>query len=369
MSCFEDAQMKKRKVLIISTVGLIYDGITNVILSCLKAMDRSNLEIYIAATIESKIAIRRQFEDMGCKIVDLPNRRTHTLEYFFSLASFIRKQKINVVHAHGNSGTLAVEMVAAWIGGAKKRIAHSHNTKCDQKNADKLLRPIFNIFYTDAVACGRDAGIWLFKNRKFTIINNGRDIKLFAYNPDMRNEYRKKLGLENEIAVGHVGGFFEQKNHAFLLEIFREIKREIPNSKLYLIGDGPLKEKIKQSADGKDVYFVGTVDNVSDYLNAMDCMLLPSLFEGLPLVALEWQINGLPVLISDTVTRECMISDNVEFMSLNTDAKVWAHKILQLTMNNNRKSSSQNAQHMASEKGFDIRTSAEILRKMYLEIR
>lgn len=359
--------MKKRKVLIVSTVGLIYDGITNVILSCLKSMDKSDLEIYIAATIESNPAIRKQFESMNCKIVDFANRRTHTMKYFFELASFTRKQKIDVIHAHGNSGTLVVEMLASWLGGAKKRIAHSHNTKCNQKTADKLLRPIFNIFYTDAVACGIDAGVWLFKNRKFTVINNGRDIKLFAYNSDIRNKYRNQLGITDEIAVGHVGGFFEQKNHAFLLEIFREIKKIVPNVRLYLIGDGPLKEKIKQSANGMDVSFVGTVDNVSDYLNAMDCMLLPSLFEGLPLVALEWQINGLPVLISDVVTRECMISNSVEFVSLNTDARIWAQKILKLMMNNNRISSSQNAQRVAAEKGFDVRASAKILKKMYLD--
>lgn len=210
-------------------------------------------------------------------------------------------------------------------------------------------------------------GVWLFKNRKFTVINNGRDIKLFAYNSDIRNKYRNQLGITDEIAVGHVGGFFEQKNHAFLLEIFREIKKIVPNVRLYLIGDGPLKEKIKQSANGMDVSFVGTVDNVSDYLNAMDCMLLPSLFEGLPLVALEWQINGLPVLISDVVTRECMISNSVEFVSLNTDARIWAQKILKLMMNNNRISSSQNAQRVAAEKGFDVRASAKILKKMYLD--
>lgn len=160
---------KNRRILIISTVGLIYDGITSVIVSYLKAMNREGLDIYIVGTIDVKDSIRNQIEAMGCKVIELPNRRSNPMNYFFQLSKFVRKKKIDVVHAHGNSGTLAIEMVAAWLGGCKKRIAHSHNTKCDQVKADKLLRPIFNIFYTDALACGSEAGRWLLeeKNLKY----------------------------------------------------------------------------------------------------------------------------------------------------------------------------------------------------------
>lgn len=366
MNCLKNDETKT-KVVIVSTVGLVYDGITNVILSCLQAMDLHGLEVYVIGTIDVQPSIQKKIEDLGCHVIPFASRRTNTVKYFLELLLFIRKNKITVVHAHGNSGTLAIEMVAAWLGGCKKRIAHSHNTRCNQVKADKLLRPIFNLFYTDALACGEEAGKWLFKNREFKIINNGRNINLYKFDQEKREKYRKVLNIKDEIAIGHVGGFFEQKNHIFLVDIYREIRKIEPNAKLYMIGDGPLKKQIEQICKDIKVEFTGTVDNMSDYLNAMDGMILPSLFEGLPLVALEWQINGMPVLISDTVTRECMISDNVEFVSLNTDAKIWAKKILQLTMNNDRKNSSQNVQHIAAEKGFDIRTSAEILRKMYLE--
>ena len=135
-----------KKILIISTVGLIYDGITSVVVSYLKAMNREDLEIYVVGTINVKESIRKQIESLGCKVVDFPDRRNDTMRYFLQLSKFIRKNKIDIVHAHGNSGTLAIEMVAAWLGGCKKRIAHSHNTKCDQVKADKILRPIFNMF-------------------------------------------------------------------------------------------------------------------------------------------------------------------------------------------------------------------------------
>ena len=359
---------RKNKVLIISTVGLIYDGITSVILSCLKAMDRMGIEFYIAATIDLKPNIRAQLEELKCNIVDFPNRRKQPVKYFLALSKFIKESNIDVVHAHGNSGTLAVEMVAAWIGGAKKRMAHSHNTKCDQIKADKLLRPVFDLFYTDGLACGVEAGKWLFKNRQFTVLNNGRDISLFSYKPVDRQLIRSQLGLNDEIAIGHVGGFFEQKNHAFLIDIFKEIKKIEPSAKFYLIGDGPKRKEIEELSKGLDVDFLGTVDNVSDYLNAMDGMILPSLFEGLPLVAVEWQLNGLPVLASDTVTKECVISENFEFFSLAESSGRWAKKIVQMIRSNNRQNNSIRAQINAKKRGFDINVSAKILRDMYLNI-
>lgn len=358
-----------KKILIISTVGLIYDGITSVVVSYLKAMNRDGLDIYVAGTINVKESIREQIESLGCKVVDFPDRRNDTMKYSLQLTKFIRKNKIDIVHAHGNSGTLAIEMVAAWFGGCKKRIAHSHNTKCDQVKADKILRPIFNMFYTDAFACGEEAGKWLFGTKKFTVMQNGRDVELFAFDLNKRKRMRSKLQLGNEIAIGHVGGFFEQKNHEFLLQIFKEIIKIEPSAKLFLIGDGPLKANMEKQAKeiSENINFVGTTDNVADYLQAMDGMLLPSLFEGLPLVAVEWQLNGLPCAFADTITKDCCFSDGVCFLALEDKASMWAQKILQLINENNRSELSKKAVLRADEAGFNIESNAERLRKKYLE--
>lgn len=358
----------QKKVLIISTVGLIYDGITSVILSYLQAMDRSGLDIYVASTIKCEDDIKRKLESINCHVVDFPSRRNETSQYFFSLVSFIRKNNIEVVHAHGNSGTLAIEMVAGWLGGCKKRIAHSHNTRCDQVKADKLLRPVFDLFYTDAMACGDAAGRWLFKDKPFTILSNGRDVTTFAFNESIRVKKRAELNLKNEIAIGHVGGFFEQKNHKFLLKIFREILRKEPTAHFYLIGDGPLRAEIELSAkDLKDnLVLVGTTPYVSDYLQAMDGMLLPSLFEGLPLVAIEWQINGLPCVLSDAVTKECSFTENCTFMSLDESAEVWANKIIEMSKKDGRAVDSKRGVIQAKADGYDINENAKLLRKIYV---
>ena len=354
-----------KKVLIVSTVGLIYDGITSVITSYLQAMNLEGLDVYVAGTIDVKPSIRKQIEDCGCAVVEFPNRRTETFKYFCALTKFVRKNHIEVIHAHGNSGTLAIEMVAAWLGGCKKRIAHSHNTKCDQVRADKVLRPLFNIFYTDGLACGDSAGQWLFGNRKFEVLINGRDIEKYKFNLETRNKIRSEHGINDEIVIGHVGGFVEQKNHKFLVEIYRELRQLEPNCKLFMIGDGPLKYDIEKLCCDLDVIFTGAIDNVSDYINAMDGMLLPSFFEGLPLVAIEWQINGLPCLLSNTITEECKISECVSYMSLVCTARLWAEVLLKMVKSNNREINSQGAYQAVERSKFNIKNSAKRLEQIY----
>lgn len=357
----------KRRILIISTVGLIYDGITSVILSYLQAMDRSGFDIKLVGTIEVKPEIRKKIQDLGCTVLDLPSRRQKTLSYFTGLIKIIRKYKIEVVHAHGNSGTLAIEMVAAKIGGCKKRIAHSHNTRCDQIGADKLLRPIFNITYTDALACGEDAGRWLFGSRTFLVLKNGRDFDVYDFKKEERDIVRKEYEIGHNLAVGHVGGFYEQKNHRFLSKIYHEIVRMRPDAKLFMIGDGPLRAEIKKMCeDIKDnVVFTGNTDRVQDLLQAMDVMVLPSLFEGLPLVTIEWQICGLPCVLSTNVTNECAVTDQVQFLSLDDTAVDWASKIIKEAESSSRVENSRRAKVALKKQGFDIKDSVKKLESIY----
>lgn len=358
----------KKKLLIISTVGLIYDGITNVIISYLKNMDKSHLEIYVAATIKVEEDIRDDIENMGGIVVDFPSRKSKPLLYMVDLIDFIRRNKIEIIHAHGNSGTLAIEMVAGWLGGCKKRIAHSHNTKCNQVKADKILRPFFNIFYTDALACGEEAGKWLFGNRPFSIIKNGRDIDEFKFNQRVRDEMREKYGVSHDLVIGHVGGFYEQKNHIFLIKIFREILRKIPKAKLVLIGDGPKRELIESSVKdiSDNVVFIGTTTKVADYLQMFDGALLPSLFEGVPLVVIEWQINGIPCLLSDVITDECAVTNTIEFLSLDESPKNWAEKIIKMINCHNRYENATESLKKIQLAGFDIKRSCKALEEIYL---
>lgn len=364
--------MSNRRILIVSTVGLIYDGITSVILANLQAMDRSGLDIYIASTIKAEPSIVDQFKDLGCMIVNFPNRRENPKAYFFALRKFIKDKHIEVIHANGNSATLAVEMLAAKLGGCKKRIAHSHNTRCDQVRADKLLRPLFYATYTDALACGNDAGKWLFKNRPFIVLKNGRDVDRFKFDEDKRHEMRVRLGIsDGVIAVGHVGGFVPQKNHKFVLKVYQSLVEKRPSVKLFMIGDGILRREIENEAQQlglmNKLTFTGNIDNVQDYLHAMDVMVLPSLFEGLPLAAIEWQINGLPIVMADTITKECIFTDGVKQMSLQNSTDEWADEILSLANDKNRRRQSICGANAITKAGYNIKDNAKELKLLYLD--
>lgn len=357
------------KVLVISTVGLIYDGITSVIREYIKALDTDNLDIYIVDTIRTETVIRKELEQSGCKFVSLPSRQTATISYFFHLIRFIRKEHIEVIHAHGNSATLTIEMLAAFIGGCKRRIAHSHNTRCNQVQADRLLRPLFRHLYTDAVACGTEAGKWLFENHPFIVLNNGRDLQRFCFQPAVRNAIRKEYDIGQRLTVGHVGGFVQQKNHVFLLEIYKALIKIKPDICLFLIGDGVERENIERIA--KDygiidkIIFTGKTERVSELLQAMDVMVLPSLYEGLPLVSIEWQAAGLPCVLSDTITTECAVTDLVKFASLSESAETWANLIIQSASRNKRELQSDNARILIKKAGFDIKDNAAVLRELY----
>lgn len=363
-------EMGKKKVIIVSTVGLIYDGITSVILSYLQAMNLSKMDIYVVSTMKCEQSIKKSIQDLGCHIIELPSRKTETLKYAVQLSKFIRSQKIDVIHAHGNSATLTVEMLAGFLGGCKKRIAHSHNTQCEQVRADKMLRPLFYRLYTDAFACGKAAGEWLFGKRDFTVLNNGRDLEKFSFNEHLRDSMREKYDVRENLTFGHVGGFNPQKNHEFVLKIFREIIKIEANAKCFFIGAGPLKEYIeKKASDVKsNIIFVGTTDDVPAYLDMFDAMILPSIFEGLPLVAVEWQINGLPCILSDTITSQCAVMDTVRFMSLNDDPKEWAKEIIRLARENveKRSETSLEGKEKIKKAGYDILENAKFLERAYL---
>ena len=187
-----------------------------------------------------------------------------------------------------------------------------------------------------------------------------------------RNSYIFRAGDSTEVMglVLSVGGFNPQKNHEFVLKIFREIIKIEANAKCFFIGAGSLKEYIeKKASDVKsNIIFVGTTDDVPAYLDMFDAMILPSIFEGLPLVAVEWQINGLPCILSDTITSQCAVMDTVRFMSLNDDPKEWAKEIIRLARENveKRSETSLEGKEKIKKAGYDILENAKFLERAYL---
>lgn len=365
--------MEKVKIFNIITSGLRREGITSTQLEFVKHLDRNRFAMTMAAVHNNDAETVKAFEKLGCRIAVLPERRERTDKYFWALVRELKAEKPDIVHIHGSSAVMTMELLAAKIAGVKSRIVHSRNTKADQAVADKLLRPLFYCLYTDALACGEDAGKWLFGNRPFTVIHNGKDFTQFTYNQALRERMRGREQLEGQIVVGHVGRFGYQKNHEFLLRVFAEFLKKHGNAVLYLMGEGGLKEAEEKHARDlgmeQNVRFVGTVTNVAERLQGMDIMVFPSRFEGLPNVVLEWQAEGLPCLISDAITKECAPSDLVEFASIEDEPQIWAEKMEQMLCRfTDREGQAKRGTQALKENGYDIADAAKQLEKIYLKL-
>ena len=360
------------KVLQIPTGGLFSDGILSCITDYMAAMNKTDLDVRVLATNDAEKVAAQRVRKSGCEIVSIPYRKTNIIKYFFLLYKYLVKEKVDIVHVHGSSAIMSVELIAARLAGCKVRIAHSHNTTCEHQKADKLLRPVFNGIYTEAFACGSEAGKWMFGKRDFTIIPNGRDIKKYEYNAKNRIRYRNKLRIPNDaLVIGHVGQFNAQKNHEYVIRVFEELYRDNKNAYLVLVGTGEIideiKNIVKKSAAKDRVIFTGLIDNVADYLSAFDVMLLPSLYEGLPMVVIEWQIAGLPCIVSDTVTKECAITQLVKFKSLEEGPESWARDIADIPLQD-RAQNKEMLINSIRKAGYDIELGAERLRNIYISL-
>ena len=327
---------KKIRVAIISK-DLALNGISSVIINYAENMDLNKFELTIFAgkTIDNSNKIK--LNKKGIKIVELPNKK-NKIKYYKCLYKKIKKDYYDILHVHGNSTAMSIELFIGMLKNIKIRIAHCHSSKTDKSCIEKMITPIFNKLYTNAFACGKLAGESLFGNKKFFIMRNGMDTKKYKYDKAVRDKLRKELGVSNKVVLGHIGRFNYTKNHNFILDIFEEISKEKDNYCLLLIGNGPDYEKIKERIDNskyKDrIILYGETNEPEKMYQAMDCFVFPSVYEGLPLTLVEAQISGLKCVISDVITSEVII-ENVVKLPID-DKKTWKEEILNTKLNNNR---------------------------------
>ena len=257
--------------------------------------------------------------------------------------------------------------------GVKHRILHSHNTPskslCGIKNilyevSKKLAVMSSNIYF----ACSDYAGKYLFNKRHYYIIHNAVDTKLYKYNKEIREKYRKKLNIKDEYCIVHIGRFNEQKNHKYIVEISKEIVRFEKNVKIFFIGYGELEEETRKKVEkyGLDdkIVFLGIRNDITSILQAMDVFILPSLYEGLPLVSIEAQAAGLPNILSSKITREVEITQNVKFIDIEEkNIDEWCKNILKYKMFER-----ENLENEVSKSGYNIEEEVCKFEKILLEV-
>lgn len=323
-----------------------------------------------------KLAYEKEIKQLGGKVFHISNVKKAPSRYANELRVIIESGDYDVVHVNMLSAANIIPLRVAHKCGVKKIVAHSHNS-----SSPGILRNLMHLwnkryieqYATDYFACSKLAGRWMFKRglmegERFHIIKNALCIDQFYHNQDVRNRIRKELGIKDKFVIGHVGRFEEQKNHEFLIKIFREIVSRDENSVLLLVGDGELEEQIRKDvtkfALEDKVSFLGVRNDVNRIWQAIDVFVLPSLFEGLPIVAVEAQAAGVASVLADTITKEVQLMNNVEFLSLSEPVEVWAECVI-TKRNQSRCIDNDAVKKVFTEKGFEIESASETLMNYY----
>lgn len=311
-------------------------GLETLIMNIYHNIDRDKVQFDFLVHYTGDYFYDEEIRSLGGKIYKFSVRNDNNfIKYLHDLDNFFKRHsEYKIVHGHMESlGQFYFK--AAKKNGILVRIAHSHNSSTENTikgKMKKILLKRYPTYATDYLACSEQAGKFMFGNHKFRVIKNAIIVDNFLFNKRTRNEMREKLRLQNAIVIGHAGRFCEQKNHKFLIEIFREIAKKEPNSILLLIGAGETEDSIHKLVGdyglSSRVIFLGVRKDIANLYQAMDCFAFPSLFEGLGIVAIEAQCSGLPVVGSDLIPQEAAVTDQFHYMPLSASPDKWADKII-----------------------------------------
>lgn len=310
---------------------MVGGGVEAVVMNYYRHIDRSKVRFDFLVDADSTMVPREEMESLGGRVFVVPPYQNFLL-YQKELIDLFKREGWVAVHSHINALSV-FPLRAAKLAGVPVRIAHSHSTSGKgeyAKNAVKwVLRRFSNSYPTHRIACSDKAGRWLFGEKQdYTLFYNAIDLDSFAFDAEKRFRTRDALGIpETTFAVGHIGRFMTQKNHAFLIAAFAKFNELEPDSLLLLAGNGELlaqtKELTAKLGIADRVRFLGYRSDAGCLYQAFDCFALPSLYEGLPLVAVEAQRAGLRCLLSTAITREVALTDGAEFLDIDSTDE-WA---------------------------------------------
>lgn len=350
-------------------------GKKNLVMEYYRHIDREKVQFDFICDADSQAIPYDEIERLGGRVYMIPPYQK-ILDNMREMKKICRDNHYLVMHAWNSTMNLFPMKVAKSVGipvriSESLSMAHEGDWKTKIK---KILRPMSKWYATHYMSCGEDCGRWQFGDELFdagkvdvfkTVINT----EFNAYNPELRDKTRKEFGWEDNIVVGHIGRFTPQKNSVHLIEIFAAVAKKEPTAKMCLIGDGELREdmlaKIKELGIENQVDYLGRREDIQQFYNAMDCFLLPSLYEGLPVVGLEAESCGLPMFFSTEVTREANACELGHFIELEKSEEYWADQILKACKDNMpiRRSHAQEV----AEAGFDSASEALRLQNYYFD--
>lgn len=356
----------------------IGSGVMSVIMNYYRHMDRSKIQFDFLCFIPCEDSYEKEINELGGRVffVSKPGSSVKSLK---ELWGFFKSHKgeYQWLHNHEVYLSFLLKPLANQFQ-IPKFIVHCHATQYSDRRMAAirnwvLCMPI-RFMCCERFACSTDAGDFLFgyktmKETDVKILHNGIDVEKYCFDQDARVAIRNQYNLSDSYVIGHVGRFNNQKNHVFLIELFGEISRIIPNARLILVGDGPLREMIHKKCYELNiedkVFFMGQRADVNKIYSAMDLFVLPSIYEGVGIALLEAQANGLTCLASDRVPSEAQIKEKFEFLSLNCSA--WKKKIQQIyeAHTPNRKQDGMHIKEAFRSTHYDIESESCWLQEYY----
>ena len=310
-------------------------GLETFVMNIFRNIDRTKVQFDFLYITNEKCFYDDEILELGGRIFRITGKSKNLIKHCHELKAFIEDNKdIDIVHIHSVSALCLLDAFIIKKCGINNIVVHSHASLAPHKALNEICKVILPWYSKKMIACSDKAAAWMFPKWKkdIEILPNGIDVTKYAYNDELSIINKKQLGIEGNFVVGHVGRMSPVKNHSFLLNIFAEIKKKKNNSVLLLIGDGQLKESLINQAlhlgISESVLFLGIREDINTLLQTMDAFVFPSLREGLPLSVVEAQAAGVRCFISDTITRDVVITDIVQQISLNNGEEYWANTIL-----------------------------------------
>lgn len=363
-----------------ATVSNDKGGLTGYICQNYRYMDKKKVQ-FDFLTYETELDFRAEFEKMGARFFVVP-KPSHFLAYYQALKQICSQNQYKAIHFNISYANF-IPLLAARLAGFSKIICHSHSTEIDDKRAlvrgikkciHYIGRALMPVLADEYLTCSDLAGQWMYpeslrKGSHYHIAKNAIDLEKYRFNPELRNKMRKALGIgEHTFCIGHVGRFSYQKNHEFLIQVFAELHQQLPDSYLLLIGGHMNGDAYYENARAlvkklhleECVQFLGVRKDVPDLMQAMDCFVLPSRFEGLGIVGIEAQASGLPCIVSDRVPRELDVCGNVQFLSIDSGTSNWVQSLLLQSCE--RKCCTTDG---LSEKGYEIHSEVRRMELFY----
>ena len=352
-------------------------GIETMLMNYYRHMDKKIIQFDFLCNKTKPGAYDEEIKQMGGRIYHTPGlnplKYSKYLKYMKKLFSEYKEYRIVEAH-NGALGVYALH--AAKINNIPIRIFHAHGAsitkdwKLPLKLVCKSMLPLnMNYYFTCGIAAARCYfGDEIVNNSEYELVHNAIEVQRFIFNQNTRDKLREEYNLQDKHVIGHVGRFMAQKNHRHLIKVFEDVAINDEKAILILLGDGELQNEIRNLVKAKNlekkVVFIGNVGNANEWYNAFDVFVLPSVWEGLPVVGVEAQANDLPCIFSDNITKEIGLSEKAKFISLDDNVNIWTNEIIKEFENKERRDNMK----LITDNNYNIEIEAKKLQQRYLEL-